>query len=39
MPTKKEAEQKSYVEVIKGPIKKEECKPLKENIQAIEIIQ
>jgi hypothetical protein len=30
--TEKEAEQKSYVEFIRGPIKKEECKPLKENI-------
>jgi hypothetical protein len=37
--TEKEAEQKSYAEVIRGPIKKEECKPSKENIQAMEIIQ
>jgi hypothetical protein len=32
MMTKKEAEQKSYAEVIRGSIKKEECKPSKENI-------
>jgi hypothetical protein len=39
MTTGKEAEQKSYADVIRGPIKKEECKPSKENIQEMEIIQ
>jgi hypothetical protein len=32
MTEKEEAELKRYAEVIKGPIKKEECKPSKENI-------
>jgi hypothetical protein len=32
MMKKKEEEQRSYAKVIIGPIKKEECKPSKENI-------
>jgi hypothetical protein len=39
MTTGKEAEQKTCAKAIRGPIKKEECKPSKENIQAKKIIQ
>jgi hypothetical protein len=36
---KNEEKAKSYVEVIRGPIKKEECKPSKENIPEMEKTQ
>jgi hypothetical protein len=36
---KNEEKAKSYVEVIKGPIKKEECNPSKENIPKMEKTQ
>lgn len=39
MITEKEAKQRSYAKVIRGPIKKEECKPSKENSREIERTQ
>jgi hypothetical protein len=39
MATGKEAKIYIYAKVIRSPIKKEECKPSKEKIQAMEIIR
>jgi hypothetical protein len=39
MTTEKEVEQRSYAEVIRGPIKKEECKPSREYIREMERTQ
>jgi hypothetical protein len=37
MMTGNEAERRSYVDIIKGSMKKEECKPLNKKIQKLEI--